>query len=164
MYSGLILGFCIANERSNAISHWLGANLENLALILTKRHSIAGPWWRGAECVCVLWVHSLTHIMHSTSSFYSKTCIKRPLNLVVSQDRWSIIAGRINMILLSPCQANEEIYVFLVRLTRSHYTGSTVYVDGLEQDCSNSSANTLELLQSCTKPLMWYCVIIDHLH
>ena len=25
-------------------------------------------------------------------------------------------------------------------------------IDGLVQDCSNSSANTLELLQSCTKP------------
>ena len=25
-------------------------------------------------------------------------------------------------------------------------------IDGLEQDCSNSIANALELLQSCTKP------------
>ena len=29
------------------------------------------------------------------------------------------------------------------------------YIDGLVQDCSNSSANALELLQSCTKP--WIC-------
>ena len=27
--------------------------------------------------------------------------------------------------------------------------------DGLVQDCSNSIANALELLQSCTKPLIW---------
>ena len=27
-----------------------------------------------------------------------------------------------------------------------------VYFDGLVQDCSNSIANALELLQSCTKP------------
>ena len=27
-----------------------------------------------------------------------------------------------------------------------------VYIDGLAQDCSNSIANALELLQSCTKP------------
>ena len=26
------------------------------------------------------------------------------------------------------------------------------YINGLAQDCSNSIANTLELLQSCTKP------------
>ena len=26
------------------------------------------------------------------------------------------------------------------------------YIDGLVQDCSNSIANALELLQSCTKP------------
>ena len=30
-----------------------------------------------------------------------------------------------------------------------------LYIDGLVQDCSNSSANALELLQSCTKPLIW---------
>ena len=28
------------------------------------------------------------------------------------------------------------------------------YIDGLAQDCSNSIANALELLQSCTKPLI----------
>ena len=26
------------------------------------------------------------------------------------------------------------------------------YFDGLGQDCSNSNANAMELLQSCTKP------------
>ena len=30
----------------------------------------------------------------------------------------------------------------------------SVYVYGLVQDCSKSSANALELLQSCTKPSM----------
>ena len=30
-----------------------------------------------------------------------------------------------------------------------------VDVDDLVQDCSNSIANALELLQSCTEPLMW---------
>ena len=31
---------------------------------------------------------------------------------------------------------------------------SLSYLDGLVQDCSNSIANALELLQSCTKPLI----------
>ena len=30
-----------------------------------------------------------------------------------------------------------------------------VYFNGFVQDCSNSIANTLELMQSCTKPLIW---------
>ena len=34
-----------------------------------------------------------------------------------------------------------------------------VYIDGLVQDCSNSIADALELLQSCTKPSIWY---IEH--
>ena len=28
-------------------------------------------------------------------------------------------------------------------------------IEGLAQDCSNSIANALELLQSCTKPLIY---------
>ena len=32
-----------------------------------------------------------------------------------------------------------------------------VYIDGLVQDCSISIANTLEILQSCTKPLTYMC-------
>ena len=30
------------------------------------------------------------------------------------------------------------------------------YINGLVQDCSNSIANALELLQSCTKPSIWF--------
>ena len=30
-----------------------------------------------------------------------------------------------------------------------------IYIDGLVQDCSNSIANELELLQSCTKPSIY---------
>ena len=32
---------------------------------------------------------------------------------------------------------------------------SAVYIDGLVQDCSNSIAKALELLQSCTKPSIY---------
>ena len=35
----------------------------------------------------------------------------------------------------------------------------TLHIDGLVQDCSNSIANVLELLQSCTKPSI--CVIFS---
>ena len=43
--------------------------------------------------------------------WYSETCIKWQLNIVVSQDRWSFTTGRINII-LCPSQTNDEIYVF----------------------------------------------------
>ena len=41
----------------------------------------------------------------------------------------------------------------------------TEHVDGLVQDCSNSIANALELLQSCTKPsmLLWINLYIDQM-
>ena len=33
-------------------------------------------------------------------------------------------------------------------------------IDGLVQDCSNSSAVAMELLQSCTKPSIWACICL----
>ena len=43
-------------------------------------------------------------------------------------------------------------------LKRSHFTASAehwYHINVLVQDCSNSIANALELLQSCTKPSIW---------
>ena len=36
-----------------------------------------------------------------------------------------------------------------------------VHIDGLAQDCSNSIANALELLQSCAKPSICLALIYD---
>ena len=36
-------------------------------------------------------------------------------------------------------------------------------VDGIEEDCSNSIANALELLQSCTKPLIYMQINSEHI-
>ena len=35
----------------------------------------------------------------------------------------------------------------------------SLHIDGLVQDCRNSSALAMELLQSCTKPSISYCVM-----
>ena len=44
------------------------------------------------------------------------------------------------------------------------YTVSTtclhLHIDGLMQDCSNTSALRIELLQSCAKPLIWIIHIV----
>ena len=42
--------------------------------------------------------------------------------------------------------SNIQIYILF---SASHYSEN---IDGLVQDCSNSSALAMELLQSCTKP------------
>ena len=47
-------------------------------------------------------------------------------------------------------------------LTSSDIVKPFVYFDDLEQDCSNSIAYALELLQSCTKSLSWYQGISIH--
>ena len=37
------------------------------------------------------------------------------------------------------------------------------YIDGLVQDCNNSIANALELLQSCTKPSIYASLGLNEL-
>ena len=52
------------------------------------------------------------------------------------------------------CDSRFRLIINHVGYTRaSHF-------DGFVQDCSNSIANALELLQSCTKPLIW-CIQYD---
>ena len=44
----------------------------------------------------------------------------------------------------------------IIKLCISKLWDYTQYIDGLAQDCNNSFANALELLQSCTKPsILW---------
>ena len=50
------------------------------------------------------------------------------------------------------------MYNFLDVL-RIHYNEYISYINGLVQDCSNSSALAMELLQSCTKPSIYAYVI-----
>ena len=41
----------------------------------------------------------------------------------------------------------DNVFFFYVK-----FSPGKIYINGLVQDCSNSSANALELLQSCAKP------------
>ena len=43
------------------------------------------------------------------------------------------------------------------------HTSIYAYIDGLVQDCSNSSALAMELLQSCTKPSI-YAIDVSDIH
>ena len=58
------------------------------------------------------------------------------------------LARRQNLNCLRCCNA-AECYIMQIQ----------VYVDGLVQDCSISTANALKILQSCTKPLMYFLKI-----
>ena len=49
-------------------------------------------------------------------------------------------------------KAYRHVYGFLVKET---WWPCLQNIDGLVQDCSNSDALAMELLQSCTKPSIW---------
>ena len=53
--------------------------------------------------------------------------------------------------------ASEQIYVVkLICIIAKTFNNADGHFNGLVQDCSNSIANALELLQSCTKPSIWF--------
>ena len=77
------------------------------------------------NCVCLVklpWSHqtgSAVYTFHEDR----ETCGKQPINLVVSQDRWSLMTGRINRILKRLRQANNDIYMCVVSLITVHPGG-----------------------------------------
>ena len=70
---------------------------------------------------------------------------------MVSQDRWSFMTGRKKHDFVKTCQANNEIYVFLVKLAQSHYTGSTVVNSLWHSDTiwQHGSESTLVQVVTC---------------
>ena len=50
---------------------------------------------------------------------------------------------------------SETTFIFIVAWTcfniKTNFPGYDSHIEGLVQDCSNSIANALEILQSCTK-------------
>ena len=59
------------------------------------------------------------------------------------------------------------LYSMVLKHITRHIDSFVVYisyfhVDGWVQDCSNSIASTLELLQSYTKPSMWSYIYLEY--
>ena len=44
--------------------------------------------------------------------------------------------------------------IVIVKIDHPTTQGGSTYMDGLEQDCSNSSSLAMELLNSCARPLI----------
>ena len=61
--------------------------------------------------------------------------------------------------LCSMDQCYEMMCPFPQNSLKLCYILGVLHLDGLVQDCSNSSALALELLQSCTKPLIYFVMM-----
>ena len=47
------------------------------------------------------------------------------------------------------------VYSWCISVVMMGHSSTQLYIDGLVQDYSNSSALAMELLQSCTNPSIW---------
>ena len=57
--------------------------------------------------------------------------------------------------------SNEGQLVCRCLLEHLKFYTEYIHIDGLVEDCSNSIANALELLQSCTKPLISFDMVCN---
>ena len=137
---------------------------------------------RSAVCNMIYWT-ALTHCGRVTHIYVSRLTIIGSDNGLSPGRRQAIIWTNAGILLIWPLGTNfSEILIgiqtfsfmkmssvkwrpFCLSLNllimalnwtiRYHYnTVNMIHIDGLAQDCSISSANALEILQSCTKPLI----------
>ena len=71
-----------------------------------------------------------------------------------------VLISLINKIYIHTADYNELSQLYMSVLIQQMQKiqklwNGELHINGLVQDCSNSIANALELLQSCTKPLIW---------
>ena len=105
------------------ISYWPQCVINTLVILVISRTGLWGIWisiiklrrpWdrlsfimRISTCILVrrhLYIHwngpDVSWVKVGTAAmYYSKTCVRRPLNVLVCQDRWSFTTGGIGMIL-----------------------------------------------------------------
>ena len=102
-----------------------------------------GSW---ADCVTLTIDHWL-HLRPWPRIFSSSKNTSVPLSICLS------VRLRPSVTPFSLCSCHHIIMKFSWVINIDWWTGSWMdQIDGLVQDCSNSIANALELLQSCTKP------------
>ena len=127
----------------HALTHWPLGNLnEILGHVIFKQILVIDGW--GISCeIAPIWMSldfnddqsTLVQVMAwccQATSHYLSQCWPRPLTPYgVTRPQW------------------VKLWLYLLAKEPS---GLNQYIDGLVQDCSNSTANALELLQFCTKP------------
>ena len=92
-----------------------------------------------------------SHSYHSMHRFYNTKLLLTDCKLGSGEGfKWYKSSTTIEYSSWTICLnwTNDACFIYNINVWK--------HVDGLTQDCSNSIGNALELLQSCTKPLMWY--------
>ena len=80
-----------------------------------------------------------------------------PSSLIRSACYWEYISR--DRFVHAPSQWEATLQCNIISHWLGAFTKLSLYIHGLVQDCSNSSALAMELLQSCTKPLIWVFTI-----
>ena len=116
-------------------------------------------WWQASMRSCHIYLRAISQEMHKTSILEMSLKISSRL-----QPHFPEANELINQILVTPTSCVSKVQVQRLNTKDFSYTHTSHYntilhtvwplqINGLVQDCSNSIANALELLQSCTKPL-----------
>ena len=123
-------------------------------------------WSKKIECVCFISHHKPNLSVLRIVGIHSHCC----LNL---QYKGKTVSWPSYLYTVKPYTSERKgypcawigyhycVYVYRVILQHQLNTPSNVYIDGLVQHCSNSSALAMELLPYCTKPSIWISMIME---
>ena len=144
---------------------------------------MAFPWWcqwtQRGNCLCRSGQQWLPHCLPEPDKFLpnlplyfwkqQKICLHvtmEEIHVYESRAVSRLAASQWEMFLQSNAVshwlgANLESalwdHIMLYKETEIGYKQLPFHIDGLVQDCSNSTANAKELLSPCTKPLIYTC-------
>ena len=144
------------------------ATVYNRALILVPCYSL-NLWQKMKECQLTKWgkkcfvqeVLDFTFMVTKLHTLRKLKALSKDLLLRLSIS--CTILNGCNFIKSNTWKRLFNIYIFFLNFVYLHAVkclykvnhNMILRIDGLEQDCSNSSALTMELLQFCTKPSIW---------
>ena len=134
-HSGNELGKWEQALHRNASSHWLSP--KNIAL----SEVTAAPW-------------KIRPLEISSTGFPSSNELQWLANMIGYQESSQVTCSIQTLVFLLPIYMNTNLAHQISEAWITAFTVTSPNLNGFVQDCSNSIPNALELLQSCTKPLM----------
>ena len=160
LYKELIQGFIRADSRfaprqcetallCNDVPHWLGASLEStlfysIYILILRCTEYKSDMVLTNLCFCI-----------NVSQYISRV-VQQRIDEDIMQFCCFYLSMELNSIMwhVSIVGASSLKYKYM-NISRVSFRSKCISIGGLVEDCTNSIAIALELLQSCTKPSTW---------
>ena len=143
------LRFCLLTEMASNM-----LLVDTVQRLIKITHSWILPFFRQLNQFEKLYIHAFHQHVAVSYNFYLKLSLLTAGHLIICLELPACLTCQ-TLIGVAPSMQHNSVAVHSARIPWTPLTIADSqylkYIDGLVQDCSNSIANAMELLQSCTK-------------